>query len=228
MLWLKAWLEIRWRLIFITLFLAFPLFLNTVVSPAPKDRQFQGFIRVFPVFWAVAGVMLAGSGVKTQSARFQSARGGHRSVQFTLSLPVSRLRLLATRTAVGLLSVFVAVAISTGLVWLTFRDVVSWPDLVPYLLVVFICQCAFYGFGTILSTLVDEMYQGWIGIISIQAAGLLSNRATFPAVIDIFRAMGAESPIVTHVVPWSALLGAIMISATLMIAALKIIQSQEY
>jgi hypothetical protein len=54
------------------------------------------------IFWLMRPFMLAGSGLRTE-ATFQGQKGLHGSTYFTLSLPVSRLKLFAIRAAFGFL-----------------------------------------------------------------------------------------------------------------------------
>jgi hypothetical protein len=99
MLWMKAWLETRWRLLYA---LGLPLAVlalraNGGLASAKDARGMMGILAFFLAFGAV---YLAGSGAKTQSP-FAAMRGLHGSMQYTLSLPVSRFRLLAVRSGAG-------------------------------------------------------------------------------------------------------------------------------
>ena len=115
MLWLKSWLEVRWRALFaLTLFVAVSVsrFAGGLADRADAERLCGALI----IMWLLVAVILAGSGVKTQSP-LQPMKGLHDSAQFILSLPVGRSRLLAVRAAVGLASVTAAVLLSAALAW---------------------------------------------------------------------------------------------------------------
>src|ERR1043165_5803785 len=116
MLWYKAWLETRWRILMpmgmILMMLVLPN-KQGIGPPPPTAQRLQGF----SIFWMIIPVFLAGAGIRTESA-FRATKGLHGSMYFTLSLPVSRLRLLAVRTGVGLLetaAVIVAICCIAGI-----------------------------------------------------------------------------------------------------------------
>ena len=109
MLLFKNWLETRWLFLFYFGFFVVVLTSGYVQSghvpqtnPIPQGLRLAGTLNIFSLFWIVPSVMFAGAGIKT-SAAFEGRKGLHGSMHFTLSLPVSRLRLLATRAGIGLL-----------------------------------------------------------------------------------------------------------------------------
>ena len=230
MLWLKAWLELRYRLVFTLIFLAFPMILIAVGRPASAPPvPPENFLGTLAVFWANAHLVLAASGIRTQSANLQPVRGGHKSVQFTLSLPVSRLRLLAVRTAVGMLALTGIVLLNCTIMFLIRPNFSPTPLIAAqYIFVVLACGSAFYGISLVLSTFLDEVMQNWIGILSAMAIGFYSMRQPLPAFLDFFRAMGANSPIITQTIPWTPVIGALSLAAVLFVVALKIVQSREF
>ena len=102
MLMTKAWLETRWRLAF-ALGLALLILLvgesQGGLGSMEHARNLMGMVSFLCVVWAIN---LAGDGIRTHPA-FRATRGLHGSLYFTLSLPVSRLRLFAVRAGIGLL-----------------------------------------------------------------------------------------------------------------------------
>jgi hypothetical protein len=212
----------------VSVFIALPLILQ-IGRPDAAEFQADRFLGAMSIFWTVAGLMLAGSGVRTQSTNFQSVRGGHRSIYFTLSLPVTRLRWLAVRTAAGMFAVCAVVLITCVCLFL-FLPALRVPPVMAleYFLVILVCQSAFYSLSMFFSTFLDEVYQGWAGMAIVMSGGFYSMRASLPPLIDLFRAMGPESPIVTHTIPWAALAGSIVISVLLFLASLKIVRTREY
>src|ERR1700729_2211143 len=123
MLWYKGWLETRYRLLFMLVSMsAFVIFLASAGSNAPYRgiRPVVGFISVsVPAFVVMICAMLGGAGIATQSA-FQATKGLHGSTLFTLSLPVSRLRLLAVRASIGWLEAIGVIAVLCCGMWLVF------------------------------------------------------------------------------------------------------------
>src|SRR5215472_11250642 len=103
MLWMKDWLETRWRFVF-GLGLGAFLLINVAADNVPADQPFAivKLVNILAFFWAVIAIMLGGAGINTQAA-FRATKGLHGSMYFTLALPVSRFRLLATRVAIGML-----------------------------------------------------------------------------------------------------------------------------
>src|SRR5262245_41509538 len=109
MLWMKYWMETRWRLLSavgVFVLLVFVL-RSQQLGAQPSTRGVVGF---FAFVYVMQAVTLAGTGIKTQ-APFQMGKGLHGSMHFTLSLPVSRLHLLATRATVGLLELLCALVL---------------------------------------------------------------------------------------------------------------------
>ena len=111
MLWYKAGSETRFRILFLLVwFLSIVLlasFAPRGPNPAPPERVLHRLRWSFLVF--IIPVMLAGAGIKTQ-ASFTATKGLHESIHFTLSLPVSRFRLVASRAGLGFLETVGVVA----------------------------------------------------------------------------------------------------------------------
>src|SRR5579872_2003721 len=106
MLWLKGWLETRLRFCFAIAFMAalvgFAHVAPATPPPTPGARLPIFGVIMFsnPTFVVMACAFLGGAGIATQPS-FQAMKGLHGSILFTLSLPVSRLRLLAVRAFIG-------------------------------------------------------------------------------------------------------------------------------
>jgi hypothetical protein len=113
MLWMKAWLETKWRFLYA---LGLPLSMLVLfvwngigsTKPGPTMMIAISFSSIF------AAIYLAGTGVKMQSP-FQMTKGLQGSTYYALSLPASRLRLLVARAGCGLLETTGINAIVFGL-----------------------------------------------------------------------------------------------------------------
>src|SRR5215831_12155577 len=116
MLWYKYWLETRFRTL---LGLAAPSF-AIIVNGRTAGLHPEVPATVFAFIWAAlpCWVGLSGAGVRTQPT-FRATKGEHGSMYFTLGMPVSRLRLLCTRAAVGLVEFAALVAIVCVAAWAT-------------------------------------------------------------------------------------------------------------
>jgi hypothetical protein len=235
MLLYKGWLETRLRLLFSLAF--FGIFLiqahmmNGAVPPAgvkPEPLKVFAVTQIFLV--ATLCGMVAGAGIATQPA-FQGAKGLHGSMLFTLSLPVSRLRLLAVRAGLGWLEmIFGTAAMGAGL-WIVFpvvRAATTVPEIFEYTLALIGCGSALYFVGVFLATFLDEQWRVFGNMISFAALWWVPNHTPWPASANIFRAMGEGSPLFTHAMPWAAMGVSLALAAILFLAALKVVRAREY
>jgi hypothetical protein len=226
MLCYKGWLETRFRLLFTVGITAFILSIQHSVHYAASARGRQvailtifGF--VIPAVMVAICAMLAGAGIDTQPT-FQATKGLHGSTLFTLSLPVSRLRLLAVRSSIALLC---------GGIWLVtplVRATATGTEMLKYSATVLVCSSAVYFFSVLLGTFLDDQWRIYGTMIAAGALEWLSSHAPLPAFADIFRAMGKGSPVIAHAMPWSAMGFSLGLSALLFVVALKIAQAREY
>lgn len=223
MLWTKAWLEMRWRLVF---GVGLPLAVVLLMS-APQSRLGMAGTVFLLMFVAI---YLASNGIRTQAA-FRAARGLHGSTFFTLSLPVSRLRLLAIRSAVGMVATAGAIAIVTCIVWLRFpivRGDSTLADLIKLVATAIVCTACFHFLSVTLSTFLDDVWQLFASMIAIYAVRWAVGRLSLPPSANIFDFLGNASPLVTHALPWPAMAISVAASAILFLAALKVVQNREY
>ncbi len=239
MLWYKGWLETRWRLAFaIGFLLAVPTIrylgpagsVPVTNSPLPLSARQAGLLNIWVAFWVMPPLILAGSGIKTQSP-FQASKGLHGSMQFTLAMPVTRVRLLSVRAMLGLLELAATTVAGSWGVAMVLPQFGLQPTLgtvLQYALAVFTCTIGIYFVSVLLATMLDDLWQFWGSAILL---GLLrwSIAATpLPKSVDFFRAMGEGSPFVTHTLPWEAMCGSLGLAVILFFTALKIVQTREY
>src|SRR6476619_2023405 len=119
MLWMKAWLEVRYRLAFAMAIVMAPLIALYFNGPSSSPAAAQRTIALIALEWMFCAVVRAGAGIRTQSP-LQGTKGLHGSTQFTLSLPVSRAHLLSVRAGIGLLALVGMVLVSGGVAWVLF------------------------------------------------------------------------------------------------------------
>jgi hypothetical protein len=230
MLWFRAWLETRSRVAFTILWLA--LFVGILATAnreeAGPDRLGRA-LGVLAFTWIFVPVWLAGSGVKTQAGFGRGAtRGLHGSIHFTLSLPVTRARLLIVRSALGLIETATVIAALGAATWLglpVLREIAPavW---LQHLLVAFVCGTAFYGLAVLTATLLDDVVHVWTGTLGIMI--LWSVRSRLPEVLDFIRPFADASPVVTGDVPWTAMVVAVAAGGLFVLTALKVVQTQEF
>jgi hypothetical protein len=234
MLWYKTWLETRFKILFMLLFAVFPIPLMTLSHPAnpapqPTLAAMAGGIGFFALYYSLVPLLLAGSGIKTQA--LQARKGLHGSMYFTLSMPVSRFRLLATRAGLGILEAFAVLAVAPCAVWIIFQPLrthITPSDLLAYWVTLSVCGSAFYFLGVLLSTILDDLTQNWTSMFGIVFLRWLGSLPHVPLSINLFQAMGTSSPLFTHTLPWASMGVSVGVSLILFLIALKIVQAREY
>jgi hypothetical protein len=234
MVWYRAWLETWSRVVFTVLWLAF--FVGVLVlagrGPGPEGVALGRTLTVLSFTWIFVPVWLAGSGVRTQAGFGRGAmRGLHGSTHFTLSLPVSRARLLLVRGAVGLIESACVIALLGAAVWVLLPAVssnASFADLLRHLLGVFTIGVAFFGLSSLTATLLDDVWHVWSSTLVIMVLWAPPLRRWLPDAMDVFRPMVETSPLVTHVVPWAAMSVAVVAGGLFMLAAIRVVNRQEY
>ncbi|MGP8258657.1 MAG: hypothetical protein ACLQM6_01755 [Acidobacteriaceae bacterium] len=231
MLWYKGWLETRLRLLFALGIMGFLLFRQNSLAPNIKTSLLMFLVTFYgQILVMLVCALLAGAGIVTQPA-FQASKGLHGSMQFTLSLPVSRLRLLVVRAVIGWLETTGAIAAFFYTMWVIsplMRARMMPLALFEYAVTLIVCGSAIYFLSVLLATFLDDQWRIWGTMIAVGALFWLSSHFSLPASIDFVRAAGKNSPLFTHTMPWSAMGFAVVLSAAFFHAALKIAQVREY
>jgi hypothetical protein len=237
MLWYKGWLETRGKALFALMYAVFPvLFLpltarNLAPASHPAMPALQHTIGFLGFYWAAFGppMLLAGSGIKTQTLRAQ--RGVHSSMLYTLSLPVSRLRLFLTRAGLGfgeLAAVLLIAPLGILVIFPTIRPNVTPRDLFEYWISALACGIFFCSVGVLFSTFLDDLTQNWSSMAASIFFWWALTNSHVPAPLDIFNVIGANAPLFTHSLPWAPMGVAIAAAAILCTAALMIVRVREY
>jgi len=234
MLWYKGWLETRFQAVFALLFAVFPILLFTLATPhaanpAPQMSvaQAESAAGFFALYYSIVPLILAGSGVKAQSTWMRKAVQG--SVYFTLSLPVSRFRLFATRAGLGMLEAVAILTIAPCFLRIAFiepQDHVSHSDLFAFWVTLSVCASAFHFLAVLLSTFLDDQARGWLSMLGLVCLYGLLSKVPLLAPVNIFRAM--VSPLFTHSFPWSSIGVSLGAAAVLGLAAFRVVQTREY
>jgi hypothetical protein len=227
MLWQKGWLETRLRL-------SFSVAITSLLFYLVPWRQHSAANPILlisvPTFMVVFCAMLAGAGIATQPP-FQATKGLHGSMLYTLSLPVSRLRLLVVRAVTGWLEMGGVIAILCAGMWLAspaLRSTVVPAELFEYALTLIACASSIYFLSVLLATFLEDQWRIWGTMLAAFGWWWLTHRLSLPASTDIFQAMSKGSPIFTQTMPWTAMAFSLALSAIFFVAALKVVQSREY
>lgn len=233
MLWLKAWLETRWRLVFMALMgallLALPIGTLGLRSAHPQQLSYL-LMRLSGFLSLLAPIMLAGTGIETVSTRPGAAdKGTPGSAQFTLSLPVTRTRLFTVRTVTGVLETVALLALFFIATWfLAPVFVVTAQDALGYFAVIVSCSLALYAISACLSTFCDEGWRFRGSGLAVVVLFMLSTGRRLPASVDIFKAFSGASPLLTHQVPWAVIATACVLALLFIATSLMIIRKRDY
>ena len=226
MLWMKAWLETRWRLGVPFAMMLLVLGLNYQNRASPSIAKNMPFFLAALIWWAC--VNAAGSGVKSQAPiGFPEGLAG--STIFTISLPVSRLRLLTVRAGIGLLQTSAFTVITVGLAWGLFpalHRTAAPADVAKFVLAAILFLTGPYFttvfFGSFLDDPLSMVAGGWALMLLFWISRHL------PASLNIFRAWWQDSPLITHRLPWSQMAVSAGLAVVLFWAALRVVETREY
>jgi len=235
MLWLKGWLETRFRLLFMLALTAGPLYsMHLAVAHAPA-RSMSGLAvgfasRVIPLYVVFICAFLAGAGIATQTP-FQASKGLLGSSLFTLSMPVSRLRLLVVRAGIGWLETAGVIGILCWEMWLAMplhSAGVTPIEMFEQAATLIACSSTIYFLAVLLGTVLEDQWRVFGTLIASAGIWLLCTKFSLPAFADIAHGIGRRSPIVAHTIPGNVMAFSLGLSAILFFAALKIAQRREY
>lgn len=227
MLWYKAWLETRWRFGFLLL-CSIALMALPPVIPAPQTRWWIGFEMQISLLGAFAAVYMAGSGINTQTF-YAATSGFHGSMYFTLSMPVSRLRLLLTRAGVGAVETAIVISVNVA------EAVYFHPPLGTTIqqIAVFgvrsiICSMAVYAVAVLLSCLLDEMWMFTASLIVVGFLYPLQFHNNWVGRLNPLRGMNLMAVPITAPMPWLTMASSVGIAAVLFWASATLVRRKEF
>jgi ABC-2 type transport system permease protein len=233
MLWYKGWLETRIRLLvsagLIAALLIFVYSARAQPTP-PGAKPILGLSMMTMIFTLVVYSWLAGAGIVTQPA-FQATKGLHGSTLFTLSLPVSRFRLMAIRASLGwieMAAVIVVLCLGLWLVAPQLSETVTAVEMFEHTATLVAGASVFYFVSVLLAIFLDDAWRMWAGMIIFGVVWFLSSHIPLPTSVNIMRAMSEGSPLLTHTMQWTTAAFSLGLSAALFIVALKSAQTREY
>ena len=256
MLWQKSWLETRWRFAIGLALLAIAAAAVVLVYPKVKEvmplvvpprnadgelarkiRQAAELARDYHAYvWSqwfakqashcatLFAVLLGTGGLVSQAAR-----GGG---LFTLSLPVSRERLLATRAATGLAELAVLAAVPALLVAALSPAVdehYALGDALVHAGCLFVAASVFFSLASLLSTVFSDVWRP-LGLALFAAIALGLSEQVFPAVsrFSVFPVMSGEDYFRGGGVPWLGLAAAAAASLAMLYGASRNLARQDF
>ena len=235
MLWYKAWLETRWRFVFmvgsILLIWLTPLWLPffgfRLPQGIPASNIWMGIHLGSVMLYIVAANFLAGSGVNSQTT-YAATSGFHGSMFFTLSLPVSRRRLLFVRAGLGALLTSALVAILAGYTLFQKPGGANIFEALEYIVRSIACTTAVYGFSVLMACVLDEMWQFYAAGFFWMAFFLVQSRASFVAWISPLRGMSLFSYPSAAPFPWAPIVASLAFAGVCLCASVLVLQRKEY
>ena len=236
MLWLKAWLETRWRLAWAglvgLLFFSMPLMsMGTHLSPTASQARLATYMVLIAEAAFMATIMLAGSGIHTASTRAgASDKGADRSIVFTLSLPVSRRGAFLTRAALGAVAVLPMVLLCWAFVPLLLHFS---PTPVPVRLLAaaipfqFMAVMLAYSGKLFMECLVGEMTQVWLFGGAV-LAGMITAGLRWPPMIRFLDFVSGAAYMTTGQISWFGVGACLAVSCLFVVAAIQVIERREF
>jgi hypothetical protein len=235
MLWFKAWLETRWRFGFligsVLMIWLTPLWLPSLglrlPSGIPASRLWLGIHLGSVLLYIIAATFLAGSGINSQTT-YGLNSGFHGSMLFTLSLPISRRRLLFVRAGLGALQTVVLVAIMAAFTLFQRPGSTSAAQSLAYVARAAICTMAVYALSVLLACLLDEVWQLMASCLCWTVVLVLQTRFNIIARLSPLRGMSLISFPITAPMPWSLLVWSFVLTCGLLYASVLVLQRKEY
>jgi hypothetical protein len=236
MLWYKSWLETRWRFLIglfvllcsaagsvalyphvVKLTATMPVNMTGVLGEKVREsaqlaQSFRGYVWAnwFRQNLAQMGTLLA---ILLGTASLLSESAG---ALFTLSLPVSRQRLLHVRAASGLAQLFAAILVPTLLVALAAPAIGQrYPvgDALVHALCFFVAATLFFSIAILLSTMFGDPWRPLMIAVGIAFGLALAGWFDVPA-LGVFEVMSGESWFRDGRLPWAGLLATAAVSAS--------------
>ena len=184
----------------------------------------QWFRQNLPQTWTIFAALLGAGGLLAQTS------GG--GALFTLSLPVSRARLLGVRAATGLTELFLMAIVPALLIPAVsplIGQTYSVTDAVVHSLCLFIAGTVFFNLAFLMSTVFTDVWRP--ALIAIVIALVLSFAEQVSPDVSrygIFRVMTAQTYFRTGELPWAGLLATAGASAALCYAAVLNISRRDF
>jgi ABC-2 type transport system permease protein len=251
MLWYKSWLETRWRfLIGLAVLLCsaagaalsypqvqkllpqVPANLDGLLGAKIREaaelaRSFRGYVWSS---WFRQNLTQAASlfAVLLGTASFLSLEGG---ALFTLSLPVSRRRLIGVRAATGLAELFALVFVPSLFIPLLAPSIGERYALGSALIhsaCLFIAVSVFFGLALLLSTVFGDVWRPLLIALAVAFALAIADQLLDSPAFSLFRLMSGETYFRTGRLPWGGLLAAAAGSAALHAAAIVSLTRRDF
>lgn len=256
MLWYKAWLETRWRFVIGLVLLTcaavayvmwYPRLAEQLSAAEPSElgdgfvagqirqaiemaRDYRGYIwsqwirQSLRETWTLFAVLLGTGGLLAQTSSGAAL--------FTLSMPVSRRRLLGTRAAIGLAELLV-LAIVPALVVPLLSPAIGYSysavDALVHAFCLFVAGILFFSLAFLLSTVFSDIWRPPLITLGIAYALVFAEQLSREAGrFGILRVMSAQTYYRSGEIPWVELLLGGAVSAALLYGAVINIERRDF
>jgi ABC-type transport system involved in multi-copper enzyme maturation permease subunit len=179
------------------------------------------------LLYIFAAIYLAGAGVNTQTM-YAATTGFHGSMLFTLSMPVSRRRLLLARAGLGAILTGFLVAIVAMYTLVHQTGGASAQAVAEYLLRALVCTMAVYALSVLLACVLDEMWQFMGGCFIWVAFFLLQSRFAFLSSLSPLRGMSLICYPLNAPMPWITVWWSLAFAGVFICASVHVLQRKEY
>jgi ABC-type transport system involved in multi-copper enzyme maturation permease subunit len=245
MLWYKFWRETRVRWMMSILALAWVCAVIVVIEKTTRAHAeqpmsyisyiwqavYKGYVRDIFVLLAI---VLGGGSLLQERA--------HGTVGFTLALPVSRSRLIAMRTAVGLSEILLLALVPAVVVPALspfFGETYPILQALQFSLLWTVCGALVFGAALLLSTLMAGEYSAWMAcFLAMMLYSAIVNVTALQRIpaLNFFKIMsGAQMPyfrasehLLSGPLSWQPLATILLIAAGFLVAAGRLTARQEF
>jgi tellurite resistance protein TehA-like permease len=172
-------------------------------------------------------IFLAGSGINTQGA-YTFTPGFHGSMLFTLSLPISRRRLLFVRAGLGALQTCILVVIMACYILHLRPETTSVSQAFVYLTRTIACTMAIYALSVLLTCVLDETWHVTGAFILWTALFLMQSKFGWVARVSPLRGMSLNCYPITAPIPWAPIVASLVFACVCLCASVLVLQRKEY
>jgi hypothetical protein len=251
MLWYKAWLDTRWRFLIglgllvcsaVSSVLIYPQVLKMLPMVPPDlggaigrevreaaalSQSYAGYVwtqwfrQSLSQFATLFAVLLGTAGLLSQT-------GG---ALFTLSLPISRERLLRVRAATGLVELLALTVIPSLFIPLispAINESYGIGRVLVHSFCFFIAVSLFFMLAFLLSTVFDDPWRPLLITLVIAFAFALLDRIPDLRTMSVYRVMSGESWFRNGELPWEGLLISAAVSAALYYGAVRNLARRDF
>jgi hypothetical protein len=259
MIWYKTWIKTRWGFVFNLLLFAVLAFGAIPRDPAKLARRiarlqsagqqfgadahrvietlssFQGIVwdswfKLLLTAWPMVAVAMGAILLHTTCQVMGSTQSG--SVLYTLSLPVTRRRVLlapAVIAAAELMALSLVPSVLLSLLSELKGETFPVGDAVIYALLVALGGMVFFGFSFLLSTILKNgwtaIFIGWGAVIALWLPSWMAESHPW---WSLLRVMSGQDYLLNHRIPWIGLGFCVAMSAAMFTLSIRIFERRDF